>query len=258
MPPLELMSIKVVQAWWDIVRLAGCQICGCWVKWVSWKANCKSPTSHYGVGLTDSSFIDLQHQARLVPAGWQILIISNCCLLVEACWRTVAVCFLLFSSQILLGVIHTSHSLPFDSPLAGSSAWGSPNKASMQASISIMPLNGLWPTSWSPRAKTRRRCGTMQCPIVWCLTPMEPPCFLSSRSRPWALTWNLGWPNWWLWWWWSFPPFFEMDVQQWSHSSLVTGFQNLGWLTMCLFPRRRALWSLRFCCLTAAFAQVDL
>lgn len=102
MPPLELMSSKVVQAWWDIVRLAGCQICGCWVKWVSWKANCKSPTSHYGVGLTDSSFIDLQHQARLVPAGWQILIyLIISCLLVEACWRTVAVCFLLFSSQIL-------------------------------------------------------------------------------------------------------------------------------------------------------------
>lgn len=169
-------------------------------------------------------------------------------------------CSCLFSSVQLSnpGVIHTSHSLPFDSPLAGSSAWGSPNKASMQASISIMPLNGLWPTSWSPRAKTRRRCGTMQCPIVWCLTLMEPPCFLSSQSRPWALTWNLGWPNCCLWWWWSFPPFFEMDVQQWSHSSLVTGFHTLGDSLCVFFPRRRALWSLQFCCLTAAFAQVDL
>ena len=146
---------------------------------------------------TDSSCIDLQHQAQLISAGWQILI-GNCCLLMEACWRTVTLCFLLISSHILLRVILRIF-IPFDSRLAaGSSAWGSPNKASMRASTSIMPLNGWWPTSWFPRAKTKRRCGTMQCPIVWCLTPMEPPCFLSSRSRPWALTWNLGWPSCWL------------------------------------------------------------
>ena len=104
-------------------------------------------------------------------------------------------CSCLFSSVQLSnpGVIHTSHSLPFDSTLAGSSAWGSPNKASMQASISIMPLNGLVADIMVPKSEDQAalRNNAMSNRLVphaygASLFPIEPESSLSFDMEPWV------------------------------------------------------------------------